>query len=483
MPEYKQLPNFNKATRICAYIIIVFVLIVQIQWEFGFKNLSSFGKKFIPMAEETALLFFVTSFIFLFLKTNHRFLSIFLNFLIVYIGFVGAITLYDIFTGYQWGGSDFIGSNSIIIGNFQTGKMSFVTATLFILISISFVLLQLKRFNFTAFISLFILFIGYLIFVGYANGVPFLYDGSFVPISWPASIVFIVTAIGLLISAGSEVAPMCYFIGTSTKSLLLRNLMPTVFLFLLVVKFFNALNAGNYSVTGSIISCIIDVATLIVIGVFISYVSRGIGNSIDNNIRELKEAEEKLLIISEAVEQSPVAIVITNINGNILFVNPKFSEISGYTKMEVIGKNPRILKSGFTSDDEYKSLWQTIMNGKTWNGQFQNIRKSGEMYWENATISAIKNDQGDIIRFIALKEDINARRIVEEKLKKIAWKQSHEIRGPLSKILGIISAMNFKISLDEKLFLLNQLDVCAKELDNVIKTIVLETQFESPTNS
>lgn len=480
MSESNQLHNFNKSLRFCAFIIIVLVLIVQIQWEFGFKNLSSFGKNFVPMAEETALLFLITSFIFIFLKSENYFIKIVLNILIAFIGFVGIITLYDVFTNYSWGGSNFIGSKAIVRGNFQTGKMSFITATLFMLVSASFLFLRFKRLKFTAYLSLFILFVGYIVFVGYTNGVPFLYDGSLVPMSWPTSIVFIVTAIGLLISAGSGVAPLSYFIGTSTKSLLLRSLLPTIFLFLMLVKFFNALNAVNYSVTGTIISCIIDFSTILIIGGFISIIAKGIGNSIDNNIRELKEVEEKLLIISEAVEQSPVTIVITDIEGNIVYVNPKFSEISGYTRAEVLGKNPRILKSGYTSDQDYQTLWQTLMKGKEWNGEFQNIKKSGEIYWEYATISPVKNELGEIIRYLALKEDINARRIVEEKLKKIAWKQNHEIRGPLSTIMGIVNAMHFKISLEEKLFLLDQLDNCAKELDKAINTIVIESQFNNP---
>ncbi len=93
--------------------------------------------------------------------------------------------------------------------------------------------------------------------------------------------------------------------------------------------------------------------------------------------RERKKMEEELLKLSSAVKQSPSTAVITDINGNIEYVNPNFTESTGYTSKEVIGKNPRILKSGETSGQEYKRLWDTITSGKAWRGEFHNKRKDG----------------------------------------------------------------------------------------------------------
>lgn len=128
---------------------------------------------------------------------------------------------------------------------------------------------------------------------------------------------------------------------------------------------------------------------------------------IDANFRKL----------SQAVEQSPVSIVITDLNGNIEYVNKKFSIISGYSYQEVLGKNPRILKSGETSSEAYKFLWQTIKAGNEWTGEFHNRKKNGELYWERATISPIKDDNGTITHYLAVKEDITSQKQAQEALK------------------------------------------------------------------
>lgn len=120
--------------------------------------------------------------------------------------------------------------------------------------------------------------------------------------------------------------------------------------------------------------------------------------------------------LSIAVEQSANSIIITDINGNIEYVNKKFIDISGYSFQEVLGKNPRILKTNYKSKDEYKELWDTILSGKEWNGVFCNRNKKGEIYWESATISPIKNENGELINFLAIKEDITLTKKLENEL-------------------------------------------------------------------
>jgi diguanylate cyclase (GGDEF)-like protein/PAS domain S-box-containing protein len=109
--------------------------------------------------------------------------------------------------------------------------------------------------------------------------------------------------------------------------------------------------------------------------------------------------------------------VITDTHGDIEYVNPKFEEISGYRAEEVIGKNPRILKSGEKTNEEYKDMWVTLQAGKEWRGYFHNKRKDGSIYWESATISALRGDDGEITHFIAVKEDITARKRAEDQLR------------------------------------------------------------------
>jgi PAS domain S-box-containing protein/putative nucleotidyltransferase with HDIG domain len=119
--------------------------------------------------------------------------------------------------------------------------------------------------------------------------------------------------------------------------------------------------------------------------------------------------------VSFAVEQSPVSIIITDSTGNIEYTNPKFQLLTGYTMEEVIGKNSRILKSGETPPEEYKRLWDTITSGNDWRGRFHNKKKNGELYWEDALISPVKNNDGKIVNFIAIKEDISHEVEIEQR--------------------------------------------------------------------
>ncbi|ASB48343.1 PAS domain S-box protein [Alkalitalea saponilacus] len=131
--------------------------------------------------------------------------------------------------------------------------------------------------------------------------------------------------------------------------------------------------------------------------------------SMDIDLSELKLKNTMLNMLSVATSQSPATIVITDANGNIQYVNAKFCELTGYTVDEVIGQNPRILKSNETNPEVHKQLWITISSGEEWHGEFINRKKSGELYYESAVIAPILNDFGKITNFIAVKEDITGR--------------------------------------------------------------------------
>ncbi len=123
-----------------------------------------------------------------------------------------------------------------------------------------------------------------------------------------------------------------------------------------------------------------------------------------------RRAEKELRKMSRVVEQSPSTVMITDLEGHIEYVNPKFTQLTGYTLDEVRGKNPRFLKSGETPAEEYARLWKTIAAGGEWHGELHNVKKNGERYWEAASMSAIKNTRGEITHYLALKEDITARK-------------------------------------------------------------------------
>jgi PAS domain S-box-containing protein len=137
------------------------------------------------------------------------------------------------------------------------------------------------------------------------------------------------------------------------------------------------------------------------------------------DITDLKLAEQELQKFSLAIENSPISVVITDTCGTIEYVNLKFVELTGYSVEEVIGQNPRVLKSGQTPDETYTNLWNTITAGKKWRGTFVNKKKNGELYLENAWISPIIGPHGEIMHFVAVKEDITKRVKAEQELQEL----------------------------------------------------------------
>jgi len=176
---------------------------------------------------------------------------------------------------------------------------------------------------------------------------------------------------------------------------------------------------------------------------------------IARDITERKITENELRKLYSAVAQSPASILITDIKGNIEYVNPKLLEITGYQLSEVLGKNPRIFSSGEKPKSEYKILWETIISGKEWRGEFHNRKKNGELYWDSATISPIINEIGEITDYLAIKEDITEKKkifneLMEAKVRaeelnkaksNFMANMSHELRTPLVGILGISELM------------------------------------------
>jgi len=140
---------------------------------------------------------------------------------------------------------------------------------------------------------------------------------------------------------------------------------------------------------------------------------------VDITIRKKQEAELRKL--SSAVAQSPSSVVITNADKNIEYVNKKFTETTGFTAEEVIGENPRILKSGHTPQETYESMHATLQQGKDWQGEFYNRKKDGTLFWEDVRISPVTDERGTITHFVAVKADITERKRTAEEI----WRQAN----------------------------------------------------------
>ena len=133
-------------------------------------------------------------------------------------------------------------------------------------------------------------------------------------------------------------------------------------------------------------------------------------HSVVRDISHRKEAERQLRYLSRAVEQSPATIMITDLDGSIEYVNPKFTALTGFSREEVLGKNPRILNSGKMPAETYADLYRTLEDGEEWRGELLNRKKNGELFWESASISPIFNSEGKMVKYLGVKEDITEKK-------------------------------------------------------------------------
>jgi PAS domain S-box-containing protein len=179
------------------------------------------------------------------------------------------------------------------------------------------------------------------------------------------------------------------------------------------------------------------------------------GTCID--ISELKRSVSTRLLLATAIEQSHDSVIITDAGGSILYVNPAFERVTGYSSAEAFGQNPRILKSGRQDQAFYRRMWETILAGEVWSGRLVNRRKDGSYFTEFATISPVRGGDEKIQHFVAVKRDITSEEELERQLVDakgletvgmIASGVAHEVRNPLFAISAIVAALEKKLSGD-----------------------------------
>lgn len=171
---------------------------------------------------------------------------------------------------------------------------------------------------------------------------------------------------------------------------------------------------------------------------------------LEGQLRARIAAEKEMKKLSRAVAASPACVVITDTKGTIEYVNPKFESLTGYSLAEAVGQTPRILNAGVQPATFYAEMWRTLCAGREWHGEFCNRKKNGELYWEMASISPIRDESEDITHFVAVKEDITERKRMFEELSRAKMlaedanraksdflaNMSHELRTPLNAIIG-----------------------------------------------
>ena len=208
---------------------------------------------------------------------------------------------------------------------------------------------------------------------------------------------------------------------------------------------------------------------------------------------ERRKVEEELQQLSQAVKQSPASVIITDKTGGIEYVNPRFEEVTGYCFEEVMGENAWLLNAEHQSEAFYNELWDTILRGDQWRGEFYNKRKNGEKFWETASISPLRSSDGSINRFVAVKEDITEKKRTEMALIKaketaeeatkakseFLANMSHEIRTPMNAVIGMTHlALKTELTHRQEDYLQN-ISVSAKSLLSIINDILDFSKIEA----
>lgn len=203
---------------------------------------------------------------------------------------------------------------------------------------------------------------------------------------------------------------------------------------------------------------------------------------------------KKINILKNAVKHSSTGIVITDVNGIIEYINPKFTEMTGFNIKDSIGRSTKILKSGYHDKDFYKEMWNTLLSGKEWKSEIRNKRKDGSLYWEKESISPVFDDQNEITHFIAIKDDVTQlkklyKNLIEAKEKaeeadklKTAFlaSMSHEIRTPMNAIIGFSDLLRDEnINTQDKNNYINHISNAGDSLLNLIDDIIDIAKIEA----
>lgn len=205
-----------------------------------------------------------------------------------------------------------------------------------------------------------------------------------------------------------------------------------------------------------------------------------------------KKKDQELRMLERSTEQSPASIIITDTKGKIEYVNPKFCDVTGYDLKEVVGRNPRFLKSGVTRPEDYKEMWESVLSGREWSGEFLNVKKNKELFWERVNFSAIKNEYGIITHILAVKEDITELKTSEKELLesknraeesdrlKSAFlsNMSHELRTPLNAVIGFSNLCDESLSTTEILEFVRLINKSGNQLLGIIEDILNFTSIE-----
>jgi PAS domain S-box-containing protein len=404
--------------RVAAILVFLVGCLVILGWILDITALKSIFPGFVSMKMNTAICFGLAG-VSLFVitiknpKPGHRLLSqVFAVIIIV----VGLLTLLEYILGLDFGIDQlFISEPSGAIGTAFPGRMTVQSALNFLFLGLGLLLLHKntnRAVTASQYLSLAIFLIGYLAVIGYLYQFSiFLESSSLTIIAIPTVLSFLLISFGIL-TFNPEFGFMKYFSGNSDGSFMLRLLLPAIIIIPPFLEILISLGA-DISLYASVDKPVFHTLAVVLV---LSFIVWRFALSLQRAEQKRKLVEEYSSRLLHAIQNSHDVFILTDKEGNITYVNPEFEKLYGYTANEVIGKNPRLLKSGKQSEKIYELLWDTILNSKTFNNVFVNRTKDGRFVEIENTVDPILNDNNQQIGFIAIQRDITERRQMEEAL-------------------------------------------------------------------
>ncbi|MCL4550968.1 MAG: PAS domain S-box protein [Bacteroidetes bacterium] len=408
--------SLRKVSRAAGVFVILVSCFVILGWIFNIPFLKSVYPSFVSMKANTAIAFLLAG-IALFLfggKQNNGREKLAASLFSLIVILIGGLTFCEFAFGIDFKIDQLLFKEAAgTIGTSQPGRMAPSTALSFIAIGLSLTLLNAKNiraFFLSQFFIITALLVSWTALLGYLYGIEESYGiAGYTKMALHTSLTFIFLSVGIMCLKPRQ-GLLAVFITEEKSSVLMRRLLlaaiflPAIFGWLR----WRGESEGIYSTSLGMI--IMVIGTTLIMSITILWIA----STLNRFETERAKTDAQLKKLSLAVEQSPDYVVITDVSGNIEYVNPKFTQVTGYTREEVIGKNPRILKPGDSASQLYKELWNTISSGKEWKGELQNKKKNGEYYWERISISPIVNNKGDITHFVAVNEDITEHKKIEQ---------------------------------------------------------------------
>jgi PAS domain S-box-containing protein len=421
--NFKKNIDSNGLETIVSKIAGVFTIIISgfviIGWTFDVTIMKSISSGFVSMKANTAFGFLLAGIALFILNDEHstkqkvKIAGICSSIVIL----IGGLTIVQYLFALNFGIDQLLFSETPgAIGTSSPGRMGLNTAFNFLLLGVVLLILKSKnnRLLFTSqLLIIIVVLVTWSTFLGYLYGIKdYLGFPGFTKMALHTSVTFIVLAFGALFTNPERGIPSL-FLGEYKGIFLMRRLLLAIVLLPTLIGWvrYEGEILGAYSTTTGLIIMVVATTSFLFAVVLL------VAKSLYNSEEEHKPILEQLQKLSLAVEHSPNYVIITSVQGIIEYVNPKFTQVTGYTKDEVVGINPRILKSGNTPLQLYKELWETISSGKEWKGELKNRKKNGDAYWEQIAISPIINSSGIITHYVAINEDITSRKMSEEELK------------------------------------------------------------------